>query len=63
MRLPLDPRDEARRLAEAARERLPAPFGRREPVGEGLDAFDDVPCARIPVWRPRGEAPPDPPAG
>ena len=57
MRLPIDPRREARRLADAARERLPATVRPRPPVPDGLAAFDDVPCARIPVWRL--PAPPD----
>jgi len=52
MRLPVDPRSEAHRLLDEARQRLP----QRLPTRQGLDAFDDVPCARIPVWRPR-EAP------
>lgn len=54
MRLPFDPRNEARHLLEEARLRLP----QRAPTRQGLDAFDDAPCARIPVWRPR-EAQPD----
>lgn len=49
MRLPFDPRDEARRLLEEARLRLPE----RSSSHDGLQAFDDVPCARIPVWRSR----------
>ena len=49
MRLPFDPRDEAHRLLDEARQRLPE----RLPTRQGLTAFDDVPCARIPVWGPR----------
>jgi hypothetical protein len=53
MRLPADPRAEARRLLELARAQLP----KRTPVGRGLDAFDEVPCARIPVWGARETRP------
>jgi hypothetical protein len=49
MRLPGDPRDEARRLIDEARLR----FRERPSARQGLQAFDDVPCARIPVWRSR----------
>jgi hypothetical protein len=46
MHLPFDPRDEAHRLLDEARRRLPE----RLPTRQGLSAFEDVPCARIPVW-------------
>jgi hypothetical protein len=61
MRLPLDPREEARRLAAAARERLPVTVRPAGPVGDGLAAFDDAPCARIPVWRPAAPSAQEPP--
>ena len=57
MRLPFDPRAEARRLADAARARLPVDVHSTRPVGDGLEAFDDVPCARIPVWRRPADRP------
>ena len=57
MRLPFDPRAEARRLADAARARLPVDVRSTRPVGDGLEAFDDVPCARIPVWRRPADRP------
>ena len=58
MHLPIDPRAEARRLAEAARLRLPVAVRPAPPLPDGLAAFDDVPCASIPVWRSRDEAAP-----
>ena len=52
MRLPsLPPR--LRQLADRAADRLPVTVAAKPPVGQGLAAFDDVPCARIPVWNAR----------
>ena len=45
MRLPSVP-TRVRDLAD----RLPFTVAAKPPVGEGLAAFDDVPCAKIPVW-------------
>ena len=52
MRLPALP-SRVRDLAEQAADRLPFTVSAKGPTGEGLAAFDDVPCARIPVWSAR----------
>ena len=52
MRLPYDAIARARALIGQAAERLPVTVVAKPPVGTGLTAFEDVPCARIPVWDP-----------